>query len=261
MWFEARMTGPVAGMWSSAVDVHVVAAPAGAVPGTSRTTCSAPAGVGAPVEASATSRRTGRLSHHAAPPPARRASATIVSITSSSDSVGRVDRDGVVGHRQRRDRPRRVGGVAASQVAPRRSQVAVVVLGELGGPALGSARVGSAVRKIFRSASGATTVPMSRPSTTIPPSPISSRCRADHQRPRPAGTALTALTAAVTGSVRISRDDVDAVAGDGRARRGRCPSSTEPSRRRAATASRSSMASRERSIAQVTARYIAPVSR
>ena len=53
---------------------------------------------------------------------------------------------------------------------------------------------GSAVRYTFTSASGATTVPMSRPSTTMSPSPMTSRCSRS-SRSRIAGTALTALTA------------------------------------------------------------------
>ena len=63
-----------------------------------------------------------------------------------------------------------------------------------------------AVRKIFTSASGSTTVPMSRPSTTMLPWPAaSSRCNCTN-RARTAGTADTADTALVTSSPRISVD-------------------------------------------------------
>ena len=63
-----------------------------------------------------------------------------------------------------------------------------------------------AVRKIFTSASGSTTVPMSRPSTTTVTDPsASSRCRST-SRVRTSGTADTAETAFVTASPRISAE-------------------------------------------------------
>ena len=63
-----------------------------------------------------------------------------------------------------------------------------------------------AVRKILTSASGSTTVPMSRPSTTTLPGPAaSSRC-SPTRRARTAGTAETAETALVTASPRISAE-------------------------------------------------------
>lgn len=63
---------------------------------------------------------------------------------------------------------------------------------------------GEAVRKIFRSASGSTVVPMSRPSTTIPSWAAAAieRC-SSVIRVRTSGTALTALTLEVTSWVRI----------------------------------------------------------
>src|SRR5215207_11548836 len=118
---------------------------------------------------------------------------------------------------------------------------------------------GDAVRKIFSPASGATTVPMSRPSTTTAPPPISSRWAATSSSRTP-GAADTGLTAVVTAWERIS------------ASTGRPSTSTRwssgsvviSSRVRAAsavTASLSSGSMPSRSTAQVTARYIAPVSR
>lgn len=63
---------------------------------------------------------------------------------------------------------------------------------------------GEAVRKIFRSASGSTVVPMSRPSTTMPAGADPARVRCSSViRARTSGTALTALTLEVTSWVRI----------------------------------------------------------
>jgi len=63
-----------------------------------------------------------------------------------------------------------------------------------------------AVKKIFTGASGNTTVPMSRPSTTILPGPFAiSRCSAT-SRVRTAATEDTADTAPVTWSPRISAE-------------------------------------------------------
>ena len=60
-----------------------------------------------------------------------------------------------------------------------------------------------AVRNTFGRALGHTTEPISRPSTTMRPSPISNRCCATRSVRTPA-TAETALTAAVTWGERIS---------------------------------------------------------
>ena len=65
---------------------------------------------------------------------------------------------------------------------------------------------------------------MSRPSTTMPPSPIAGRCSSS-RRARTSGTALTGLTAAFTSSAADRRGDVVAVDGDRRRRAGRCRSS------------------------------------
>ena len=60
-----------------------------------------------------------------------------------------------------------------------------------------------ASRKILRSASGSTTVPMSRPAMTIPPAAASARCRSSRAR-RSSGIAETAETAASTAGLRTS---------------------------------------------------------
>ncbi|KDQ66374.1 hypothetical protein DT87_03810 [Streptomyces sp. NTK 937] len=63
---------------------------------------------------------------------------------------------------------------------------------------------GDAVRKILMSASGSTVVPMSRPSTTMPPRAAAAMERwSPVIRVRTSGTALTALTLEVTSWVRI----------------------------------------------------------
>ena len=84
---------------------------------------------------------------------------------------------------RRRDRPRRSGRCAA-----------------------GPAPAGDAVRKIFTSASGSTTVPMSRPSTTTATEPSASSRWRSTNRVRTSGTADTAETALVTASPRISTE-------------------------------------------------------
>jgi len=62
-----------------------------------------------------------------------------------------------------------------------------------------------AVKYTFRSASGATTAPMSRPSTTIRVAPAMMRCCSATSRARTAPTADTADTAWVTSGPRICR--------------------------------------------------------
>ena len=113
-----------------------------------------------------------------------------------------------------------------------------------------------AVRKTLTGASGSTTVPMSRPSTTPPScSATHARCRATSTDRTP-GCDDTADTAPVTSGPRIAADT------------SRPPSRTSPSssstsaasatRVTASPSSRSTLAS---SAASVTARYMAPVSR
>ncbi len=60
-----------------------------------------------------------------------------------------------------------------------------------------------ASRKILRSASGSTTVPMSRPAMTMPPASASVRCRSSSAA-RSSGIADTAETAASTAGPRTS---------------------------------------------------------
>src|SRR4051794_13678746 len=104
---------------------------------------------------------------------------------------------------------------------------------------------------------------MSRPSTTMPPSSrapaIAARWRSS-SRARTSGTALTALTAPVTSGVRIaaatSAPSTVMVGADGSV-----PQTITGSPQRAATAAGSSTGTSYRSIHQVIARYIAPVSR
>ena len=102
-------------------------------------------------------------------------------------------------------------------------------------------------------------VPMSRPSTTMPPVPMVARCRATRPA-RTSGMALTGLTAAVTRSQRIASETSS-------------PSRTSPgasgsvegvmraARPTAATAAGSAGSTPARSTARATARYIEPVSR
>ncbi|CPB56114.1 Uncharacterised protein [Mycobacterium tuberculosis] len=63
-----------------------------------------------------------------------------------------------------------------------------------------------AVKKIFTGASGNTTVPMSRPSTTMLPGPSAIVRCSSTSRVRTAGTDDTAETARVTASPRISTE-------------------------------------------------------
>src|SRR6266536_723868 len=120
--------------------------------------------------------------------------------------------------------------------------------------------VSDAVRYTFRSASGATTVPMSRPSTTMHrAASMISRCWAT-SRARTAGTAATADTAAVTSALRIGPSTgVSSTAKCGAA--GSVPTCTVMLSATLATASASEGSIPSRRTAQVTARYIAPVSR
>ena len=112
-------------------------------------------------------------------------------------------------------------------------------------------------------ASGQTTEPMSRPSTTIP-GPASAASMAARWMPssraRTSGTALTGETAALTSGCRIavatSSPSTVMVGASGSV-----PLSMRGSPQRAATASGSCTSTPWRSIHQVIARYIAPVSR
>src|SRR5438067_8935679 len=123
-----------------------------------------------------------------------------------------------------------------------------------------TARAGaSAVRKTFSVASGATVVPMSRPSTTIPPSPMSSCCRRTIAR-RTAGIALTVLTLAVTGAVRTAEvTSVPSTATAG-ASGSVWRSSTMRTANSATACSFAGSMPCSRTV-HVSARYIAPVSR
>ena len=113
-------------------------------------------------------------------------------------------------------------------------------------------------------ASGQTTEPMSRPSTTMPPAAVD--CGLDDRplepciRARTSGTALTAETAAFTSSSRIARaTSSPSTVMDGPS--GAVPDRISGSSARSATAAGSSTSTPARSIHQVMARYIAPVSR
>ena len=94
--------------------------------------------------------------------------------------------------------------VAAAHVG----QDALVIVGQAGGDVLIVAPPGpvsaEAVKKIFTGASGKTTVPMSRPSTTTLPGPCGHGPLQRHELARTAGTDDTADTARVTSSPRIS---------------------------------------------------------
>ena len=112
-------------------------------------------------------------------------------------------------------------------------------------------------------ASGQTTEPMSRPSTTMPGPAIAasmiSRC-ITCIRERTRGTALTGDTAAFTSSPRIgsaTSSPSTVIVGPS----GSVPDSIRGSSHRAATASPSWTSTPWRSIHHVMARYIAPVSR
>ena len=118
----------------------------------------------------------------------------------------------------------------------------------------------SAVRKTLTSASGATTEPMSRPSTTMPPAPMISRWSSSSRR-RTSGTAATGDTRGVrprrSGSPAPRRRRRPGSSG----RSGSVPERISGSSTRAATAAGSWTSTPWRSIHQVMARYIAPVSR
>ena len=100
------------------------------------------------------------------------------SITSSIGSARRVDRDGVARPDQRRRaRVRSLRSRASSAVATSAIAAPVRPAACSGSCARRRARSsGEASRNILTSASGNTTVPMSRPSITTPPSRPSSRC-------------------------------------------------------------------------------------
>ena len=116
-----------------------------------------------------------------------------------------------------------------------------------------------AVRKILSGAAGATTVPMSRPSATTRPGSIS-RCWAATRTSRTPGVADTGLTATVTARDRISRS-TGRPSTETRGWSGSVDTSTLVRRARPVTATASSGSTPSRRTAQVTARYIAPVSR
>ena len=118
----------------------------------------------------------------------------------------------------------------------------------------------SAVRNTLTCASGATTVPMSRPSATIPPAlAMICRCIAI-RRARTCGTAATALTAPVTSRVLIASDtSVPSTRVHGAA--GSVPTSMTGSAASLATVSGSVVSAPRSSSHQVSARYIDPVSR
>jgi hypothetical protein len=120
---------------------------------------------------------------------------------------------------------------------------------------------GEAVRKILRSASGRTVVPMSRPSTTMPPVASAAMERwSSVMCVRTSGTALTALTAEVTSWVRIGTDaSAPSTAMVGAA--GSVPETITGLAAAAATAWASSTGTPLVSIHQVIALYCAPVSR
>ncbi len=120
---------------------------------------------------------------------------------------------------------------------------------------------GEAVRKILTSAAGSTVVPMSRPSATIPPGASAAIVRCNSViRVRTSGTALTALTAAVTSEVRIAAE----TSAPSTVIVGACGSVPETIRglsEAAATAAGSFTSTPLASIHHVMARYWAPVSR
>ena len=120
--------------------------------------------------------------------------------------------------------------------------------------------VPSAVRNTLTCASGATTVPMSRPSATIPGA-LAMICRCIAIRcARTCGTAATALTAAVTSRVLIASDtSVPSTRVHG-ARGSVLTSMTGPVAS-TATTSGSVVSTPRSSSHQVRARYMAPVSR
>ena len=117
----------------------------------------------------------------------------------------------------------------------------------------------SAVRCTLTSASGHTTDPMSRPSTTMPPSPMVWRCCAT-RRVRTWATDATSDTAAVTASPRMgSATSMPSMVTVGSS--GSVPETRRGSWARAATAAWSVTSTPWPSIHQVMARYCAPVSR
>ena len=113
-------------------------------------------------------------------------------------------------------------------------------------------------------ASGATTVPMSRPSATMPPVSAQalamiSRCRAIRCL-RTSGTEATALTALDTGRPRIGPvTSAPSTVTEGAP--GSVLTSIAGCAARAATAAGSSTSTCRASSHQVSARYMAPVSR
>src|SRR5690606_2281517 len=120
---------------------------------------------------------------------------------------------------------------------------------------------GEAVRKILRSASGSTVVPMSRPSTTMPVTAAAAIARCSSViRVRTSGTALTALTLAVTSCSRIGpATSVPSTVMAGAF--GSVPETISGLPAAAAIAAGSSVSMPLVTIHQVIARYWAPVSR
>ena len=102
-------------------------------------------------------------------------------------------------------------------------------------------------------------MPMSRPSSTIPPPSIASRCSWT-SRARTAGTADTVDTAAVTSGLRMGPEtSIPSASIVGAS--GSVPETRTTVAAAAATAAGSSTSTPRWSSHHVTARYIAPVSR
>ena len=203
MWLAAKITGPVAGTWwvpwtrtrtgggartarpdAAAAVQQEPAAGAAALP--------ARGSVGGDAHAGSAGRRS--------------TSATTWSIDLVEGVRRGVDVDGAVGHHQRRGRPAGVDPVAGEQRllggGRRRSRP----------PRRPGARRGPPGRRSGRPSPrrrATTTEPMSRPSTTMPPSPIDRARCSSSSRARTSGTALTGRTAALTRRSRIARGDVD----------------------------------------------------
>ena len=136
----------------------------------------------------------------------RRNRSTISATTSSTERSGRVDHDRVVGRRSAATRPgpsraRRGGRATPAPRRPRRRRSAAA-----SSRWRRRARSSSlAVRNTFTGASGNTTVPMSRPSTTPPPCSLDPRPLAgDELRRAPRDGPRRSTPRAVTSGPRIS---------------------------------------------------------
>ena len=180
--------------------------------------------------------------------------ASMTSTISSTDAVGGVDHDGVVGLDAAGDArgPGRARRAGRGRRRPSRSR------GRRPPCDRRSARTsGSAVRYTLSSASGNTTVPMSRPSTTPPPrSAAHSRWRRTHLGPHRRVGGHDAHRPGHLGPADLD-GGVDAVDGDRR----RPDVELEVARRCGPTGSASAGSMPRRRAAKVTARYMAPVSR